>query len=307
MASTIAPALPNGAEASRMTFPAAVRADAFAAHPSARIKVDCAIFLERVVDHPALMAAAHRIFIPNPEWLDPRTAKLARRCTHFWHKTRFSLDRIAPMFPDAEHVFLGFTSPDPGRRVAGYDSFVHLRGKLHTNRNSDSIFAAWTANRQWPDLHVHFHWLREGDLDYPGWLHDENVHVKMGWLDRASYLDLAGRHGIHLCTSEVEGFGHYINEARAMEALVVTVDGAPMNELVDDDCGIVVRSSSSVAMNSGVRYRITSEDVASAVERALSLPQQARRELGMAARRRFLAEGRTFSERALELFVGLAR
>jgi glycosyltransferase involved in cell wall biosynthesis len=274
-------------------------------HSTADMDVECVFFLERLVEHPALMKARHRILIPNPEWLGPRMEQLARTCTHVWHKSRDSLSRLAPIFPQAQHDYLGFTSEDPGCRVIEHASFVHLRGKLQTKRNTDSIFAAWKSGCDWPELYVHFYGDAASSIDYPGWLHDGNVHVRIGWLDRADYLDLAARHGIHLCTSEVEGFGHYINEARAMGALVIAVDGPPMNELVDDSCGILVRPSSTAAMNHGIRFGITAEDLAVAIERALNLDVDERRELGAKARARFLAEGAAFRERARELFARL--
>jgi glycosyltransferase involved in cell wall biosynthesis len=209
------------------------------------------------------------------------------------------------LFPLAAHTYLGFTTQDPGHLVANYGSFIHLRGKIETQRNTDTIFRFWKSTSGLPDLYVHFYWQKTGGIDYPGWLSDGNVHVRMGWMDRTEYLNLAKLHGIHLCTSEVEGFGHYINEARAMGSLVITTDGAPMNELIDDTSGILVRPASTSKQNWGVKYGITPEDLAPAIERILSLSPKARHDLGTAARERFLTEDRWFRQRALDLFSAL--
>jgi glycosyltransferase involved in cell wall biosynthesis len=37
---------------------------------------------------------------------------------------------------------------------------------------------------------------------------------------------------VHICPSQSEGWGHTINEARAVGALVLTTDYPPMNEFV---------------------------------------------------------------------------
>lgn len=50
--------------------------------------------------------------------------------------------------------------------------------------------------------------------------------------------------GVQICVSEREGFGHYMNEARAAGALVVSTDHPPMNELVRDGVsGLLVKPS----------------------------------------------------------------
>lgn len=288
-----------------LRLPYGATREELANHPSANVEADCVIFMERIFDHPALMKARHRILIPNPEWVDEQCQTLAINCTQIWHKSQYSLQRLTPVFPQARHVFLGFTSNDPGRLVEEYETFVHLRGKVQTHRNTDSILATWKSANSLPDLYVHLYWRGQTGFEYPGWLHDDNVHIRMGWLKRSEYLELAGHHGIHLCTSEVEGFGHYINEARAMGALIITTNGAPMNELVDDESGILVDASSSSPMNWGIRHAITPEDLAPAIERAIGLSPRARRELGACARERFLLEDRAFKERVRELFFGL--
>lgn len=270
-------------------------------------RVDCAIFMERMIDHPALLEARHRILVPNPEWLMPQTLKLAPACTDVWHKSRMSLARLAPLIPCARHEYLGFGSDDPGLRVRNHEGFLHLRGKYGTRRNTAAILSLWHSRRELPDLHMHFYVDTDGDagLDYPEWLHDRNVHLRLGWLDRRDYLELAVSHGVHLCTSEVEGFGHYIDEARALASVVVTVDGAPMNELIDEGSGVLVRPCRTEPMRAGTRFMIGPDDLAVAVDRVLGLGPQARRRLGDAARRRFEEEGLRFRGRARDLLAGL--
>jgi hypothetical protein len=46
--------------------------------------------------------------------------------------------------------------------------------------------------------------------------------------------------GVHLCVSEREGFGHYLNEARGAAAVVITTEHPPMNELVRPGVGVLV-------------------------------------------------------------------
>lgn len=46
---------------------------------------------------------------------------------------------------------------------------------------------------------------------------------------------------LHVCPSEREGFGHYINEARAAGAVVIAPDHPPMNELVNATTGVLIR------------------------------------------------------------------
>jgi glycosyltransferase involved in cell wall biosynthesis len=62
---------------------------------------------------------------------------------------------------------------------------------------------------------------------------------------------------IHLCPSYIEGFGHYINEARKYGKLVVTIDAPPMNEFVTKHGydGFLIKSGSKYTKeNSAIGY-----------------------------------------------------
>ncbi|GLE06529.1 hypothetical protein PINS_up015855 [Pythium insidiosum] len=45
-----------------------------------------------------------------------------------------------------------------------------------------------------------------------------------------------------LCPSVMEGYGHYINQARAAGGLILAPDTPPMNELVTEDSGVLISS-----------------------------------------------------------------
>ncbi|RMX64426.1 hypothetical protein DD238_007057 [Peronospora effusa] len=45
-----------------------------------------------------------------------------------------------------------------------------------------------------------------------------------------------------MCSSVMEGYGHYINQARASRALIFTTDVAPMNELITSQSGVLIKA-----------------------------------------------------------------
>ncbi|KAG6961660.1 hypothetical protein JG687_00007587 [Phytophthora cactorum] len=57
-----------------------------------------------------------------------------------------------------------------------------------------------------------------------------NVHV--GLVERSKFTKLTADTTFFMCPSVSEGYGHYINQARAAGAVVVTTDLSPMNELI---------------------------------------------------------------------------
>jgi glycosyltransferase involved in cell wall biosynthesis len=262
---------------------------------------DCVFFIEGIIEHSKLLRASHKVLVPNPEWLEDAMVRLAKQCDQVWHKSRVSVDLLRSLLPDAKHCFVGFTSCDPGTRVVNHTSFLHARGHFATRRNTNAVLQCWQERPDWPDLHIRFH----GDnvnIGSSGFLHNRNIHLQPGWLERGDYLRMARDHGIHLCTSEVEGFGHYINEARALGALVVTTDAPPMNELVDAESGILVTPNAAVPFNFGTRYLIDPKDLEAAIDQVVGSDLAIRRRLGEAARHRFEYERGLFHTRVAEAF-----
>ena len=107
--------------------------------------------------------------------------------------------------------------------------------------------------------------------------------------------------GVHLCPSAREGFGHYINEARAASALVVTVDEPPMRDFVEDGVsGVLMPASRKRAIGNNqfglMHADVRATEITAAVRKVGALSVSERSGMGQAARRRYEAEAAKFVE-----------
>lgn len=144
------------------------------------------------------------------------------------------------------------------------------------------------------------------EAKYRKWIQVNNI-TNMQWLETVGISELrslAISNSVHLCPSVREGFGHYINEARANGALVITTNFAPMNEFVSDGVdGLLVDYLHYYKQEFQLLHRIKplevqvqSEDVCYVVEKVLLMSMEERKALGDAARIRF-EEERDFMRR----------
>ena len=125
----------------------------------------------------------------------------------------------------------------------------------------------------------------------------EAFTIYLGHLAEKDYREAFSAHGIHLCTSQTEGFGHYINEARAIGALILALDAPPMNELIDADCGILIPTARTAPHHHGLCFLATRAAIGEAVATARAMAPARRRALGERARERFAGERQAFVER----------
>jgi hypothetical protein len=251
-----------------------------------------AIFIERLFEHEALRSYSRRIFLPNPEWLSRRDVERARRTiTEVWHKSRFSQTALATVFETQVHRYLGFTSFQGAPEVDSHDRIGHFAGKSKS-RHTQDIVDLWLANPDWPSLTLQL--FTPLGISIPRWIEAGGLRLYMGFLPAKEYHAEVRHHGIQLCTSQMEGFGHYINEARALGAVPIIVDAPPMNELIDASCGLLVPFERHASYNFGTRYFASQAAIGDAVRAVLAMPMAARRTMGARARDRYLAEQATF-------------
>jgi hypothetical protein len=99
----------------------------------------------------------------------------------------------------------------------------------------------------------------------------------------------------------MEGFGHYINEARSIGALIVALNAPPMNELVDAKCAIMIPVEKSYRHNHGVRFVASKESITNGFITIQNMKNEQKRLLGLNARIRFFEEQNNFQKKLSSL------
>ncbi|KAI9338221.1 hypothetical protein BDR26DRAFT_919494 [Obelidium mucronatum] len=201
----------------------------------------------------------HNIWLPNIEqmerwqsWLLPQThailCKVRILCTALEEYIKENKINPAPPLrfmshstPDALLSFQEILSNNTTRPPVKQDfnKFVHVYGKSFWKHTAE-VINCFKWHPEWPLLTV------IGSKDAAAWGFSEdkpapnNIQV-FSTLEIETLRELQFQGGIHLCPSNNEGYGHYINEARALGAVVITTNHAPMNEFVEDGVsGILV-------------------------------------------------------------------
>jgi len=125
-----------------------------------------------------------------------------------------------------------------------YNLILHSAGQHHW-KQTDVIVKTW---KKYPDLPPIV--ITCTDQCYRNIVNIIGAHIPKNMtlytklIDSDKFIEIKNKAGIHLCPSIVEGYGHYINEARKVKSLVITTNIAPMNELINENSGVLINCSS---------------------------------------------------------------
>ena len=245
-----------------------------------------------------LSDGARQLFLPNPEWFTDR---------HTWALPLIDLvlcktaNAVEPFDrAGAATAYVGFTSHDcrvPGV-VPDRSKWLHIASNGH-QKGTDEVVEAWRRNPHWPTLTV-VAGRRRKPIEPAS-----NVHIIDEWLSDSDLRILMQSCGVHVCTSNAEGYGHTIVESMSCGVLVLTTDLAPMNELVGPDRGVLVGVTASSPMGWFRRAIIEQSALAEAVEQAMAFSDDEHTRRAAAARHWFEQNDLSFDERLRAVTDGL--
>jgi glycosyltransferase involved in cell wall biosynthesis len=185
-------------------------------------------------------------------------------------------------------------SPFNGTYKQVSNTFVHIAGNSKA-KGTIPLMKVWKKHPEWPELKVISRFT-----EHLTGLEADNITLIGGYLPSDDLSAIQNQSEIHLCTSEAEGFGHYICEPLSCGAIVITVDGHPMNELVQPDRGVLINVKSSEPICYSKKFIFDPIDLEKKIERVLAIPETEKLKLKENARKYFYKNNLFFKKRMLE-------
>jgi hypothetical protein len=252
-------------------------------------RYDINVFIEEINEH-WLPFARVNCLMPHQEWLSERCRTFLPRMDMVLCKTHFAQTVFTAL--GSRTMFTGFTTLDRFDPLVAkdYGACLHLAGSS-LQKGSMAVNHAWLNNPSFPALELFWYEPMAKPIAAP------NVRIHREFATEDVVNQTENRCGIHLCPSEAEGYGHYLVEAMSCGAVVVTTDGPPMNELVQEGRGVLVGYGRSSPQAAGTNFYVDEEKLAQAIRDVLAMPVGDRKAMGDAARAWFLENDRTFRDR----------
>jgi glycosyltransferase involved in cell wall biosynthesis len=251
-------------------------------------RFDANIFLERVF--PRWFGSAHtNLLIPNQERFPKRHLPHLKKIDHVLCKSRHAEEIFSGLGHSTDYI--GFTSTDllDESTSPDYQSFFHLAGRS-TLKGTETILALWQKHPEWPELTV-VQCKENAPEQVPA-----NVTLITDYIPHEEIKQLLNRHGVHLCTSLSEGWGHYIVEAMSCKAVVVTTDAPPMNELISPARGVPIPYNRSEPRHLGTNFHIDPDKLEKNIQQLLLMSPEKKQTYGDNARTWFEQNDTQFKE-----------
>lgn len=251
--------------------------------------VDIRIFLEHASSY--MMNAKCNIFIPNIECMNSTDIRCARDMHVLVAKTKHAHGVLTKRFPQNKVEYWGWSSIDRAlitNTVPDYNEFLHVKG-VSRFKNTQLVLETWLKHPEWPTLTI-IHYgnpNQNGYIDIPvdHFMVADNIRMIQRKTTENELTYHFNRCGVHVCPSNLEGFGHYINEALSVRALVVTTDGQPMKQFVDHGVnGFLIPPVEDTPHSLGNHYTLDTNGFENAIRLVLDTSLEQRATMGNRSR-----------------------
>lgn len=246
--------------------------------------------------------ARKNILIPNAELIPPMSLKRLRPLDAIFTKTHAAEGLFKRCLNIPVH-FTSFTSVDRFKPdIERENVCLHVTAGSPQKKTEAVIGAYEMAGETLPPCHLYVGpaAVLNGRVDLSK---TPNLTKHLG-PHHGDVIDSAlNRCLIHLCPSRYEGFGHSLNEAKSVGALVVTTKAPPMNELVRPEFGLLIPPAFKVRLGLVLTHHVTAKGfIHSMHTKVLPLLHDRDRVLEMStlARADFLTNDEFFRTRLVE-------
>ena len=223
---------------------------------------DIKIILEMYRGAMDAVNAKHTIFIPNIEAMTDWNYKLVKRTGVITLcKTQLTYDELRRVSPNSGLHNTGFTTIISETHVAKNRNLVVHLGNGSYMKGTYAVLQTWVNNKCFlnvrkkcrliitfnqriitPDVTRFLKLWKSLKPVAVNTINAQTVVNATAWsnVTVVDYLppelhdEIRNSAGYHLCPSYIEGFGHYINQVRALSSYLITTNGQPMNSFISD-------------------------------------------------------------------------
>jgi len=261
---------------------------------------DINIFSEHILTEELYKYGKRNVLIPNAEWFNRLWLSKLDNMTEVWCKTR-DAERIFSEL-GCKTEFISFTSQDRFRNIKKKNVFLHLAGKSET-KGTYEMLLAW--DKDMPTLVFCKNNTPQNKMYNVGGSKEQmltpNIKKCFSRIDYDDLLNLSNICQFHVCPSQYEGFGHYINEARSVGAIIISNDSPPMDDILSDEYAFLCKPESYKPMNLAKIAIADPKEIKEAVKKCVSLSEKEIKRMSKASRQAFLDNDKFFKQRILEV------
>lgn len=271
------------------------------------------IFIDRINNPSILKTAKINILSANHEILLTEKhygwqIRFMRRLDYVICKTKYGEKIIRNLKKKYNLKFviyyIGHDTIFPQRNIhrRDYSTILYMAG-AHQYKNTDAVIKCWLKYDNLPNIimgcydnciktQLKTYITQE---EYQQITTRKNVKFINNKMDYNDVVIMRYYYAIHLCPSMQEGYGHYINEGRITKSLVITTNLPPMNELINNDCGILIDCDTILTKtNCTDTCLIDADTLAETIYRVVTFPEYLIKQYGNKAYQKYLADKRFF-------------